>query len=648
MRNVAAAICLVIGAAVWLGAQAPVMPPQAPLSGLPPVAYSLPPEAQPQPGVPKGTVTKHVLAPGKFYPGTPHSYQLYVPAQYDAGRPAPFMIFLDGSGYAGDGVRVPVVFDNLIAKGDIPPMIAMFIDPGVMPALSDQAQNRYERIFEYDSLTPRFANFLIEELIPEVGKTYTLSKDPNDHGIAGLSTGAVGSFVAAWNRPDQFRRVITWIGSFGNFRGADRLPGLIRRTEPRPIRVFMQSGRQDLNNYAGSWYLENPRMAAALEFAGNDVKIELGEEDHNNRHGASILPDTLRWLWRGYPQPITVGVPGPGAGRGIFAQLVPRRELVPAPPNPARQGGGGRAAPPPAAAAQGRGGPAGRGGGPRGTVYSLIYPDKLWEQVGDTYKSAASPAVDKDGNVFFADPAGNRIYKSDAARTVAVFKENTGGARALRFGADGRLYAAQPAARRIVSYGPAGDEKIVAQNIQANDLALTRTGAIYFVDTAQKSVGYLDEKGQRRVVYSGGEIMSPAALTLTPDQAMLLVGDGMDRYQWSFQIAADGSLINGEPFQRLEMPEEGLFSGVAGLAVDSIGYMWATSAMGIQVCEQPGRCTNILNKPEFNSTPITSIAFGGPDRAWLYVTQGGKLFRRETKRTGVVAWEPVKPPQPGL
>ena len=83
--------------------------------------------------------------------------------------------------------------------------------------------------------------------------------------------------MAAWNRPDQFRRVITWIGSFGNFRGADRLPGLIRRTEPRPLRVFMQTGRQDLVNYAGSWYLENPRMAAALEFAGNDVKIELGE-----------------------------------------------------------------------------------------------------------------------------------------------------------------------------------------------------------------------------------------------------------------------------------------------------------------------------------------------------------------------------------
>ena len=161
--------------------------------------YSLGPDSQPQPGVPVGTVTKHVLAHGKYFPGTPHNYQVYVPAQYDAGRPIAYMIFLDGSGYAGNGVRVPAVLDNLIARHDVPPMIAIFIDPGVMPALSDAAQNRYERIFEYDSLTPRFASFLIEELVPEVARTYNLSKDPNDHGIAGISTGGVGAFVAAWS-----------------------------------------------------------------------------------------------------------------------------------------------------------------------------------------------------------------------------------------------------------------------------------------------------------------------------------------------------------------------------------------------------------------------------------------------------------------
>src|SRR5258708_7278490 len=129
---------------------------------------------------------------------------------------------------------------------------------------------------------------------------------------------------------------------------------------------------------------------------------------------------------------------------------------------------------------------------------------------------------------------------------------------------------------------------------------------------------------------------------------MLVGGEGMEGYKWGLRMGGEGWLVKGEPFQRIAMLEEGLFSGVGGLTVDTLGYMWATSAMGIQVCEQPGRCTNILNKPEFTSTPVTDIAFGGPGRAWLYVTQGGRIFRRETKRTGVVAWEPVKPPQPGL
>jgi sugar lactone lactonase YvrE len=399
----------------------------------------------------------------------------------------------------------------------------------------------------------------------------------------------------------------------------------------------MQTGRQDLNNYAGSWHIENPRMAAALDFAGNDVRIELGEEAHNARHGAHIMPEMLRWLWRDYPKPIVVHEPAQSAGRGVFAQLVPRRELIPAP-----QVSGPQAGPAPAAAA------ATQIGGPRGAVRSLVWLERGWEQVGDSYKTTASPAVDKDGNVFFADPAASRIYKSDANGLATLFKENTNGAKALRVGADARLYAVQQTPKRIVSYGAGGDEKVVATRVDAKDIALDGAGDIYFVDATRKAIGYISAKGQRRVVYEGGEIMQPSALTLSPDQAYLWVGDGMNRYQWSFQIAPDGSLINGEPFQRVEMPESTLFSGVDGLAVDSIGYLWATSAMGIQVCEQPGRCAQILNKPEFGPTPISNIAFGGPGRSWLYVTQGPKLFRRPVKRTGVVPWEPVKPPQPGL
>ena len=267
-------------------------------------SYELGPDSQLKLDSPKGAISKHVLSPGKYFPGTPHNYALYVPKQYDAAKPTPFMIFLDGSGALGSGVRAPIVFDNLIAKGDLPPMIGIFIDPGVLPARGD-AQSRFERVFEYDSLSDRFANFLADELVTEVAKSYNLSKDPNDRGLYGVSTGAVGAFAAAWNRPDQFRRVLSFIGTFVSMKGADGLPALIRKTEAKPIRIFLQAGKNDHiapnqpwgTFYGGSWPINNQVMLEAFQFAGYDAKLVLGDEGHNMKHGGAILPEALRWLW---------------------------------------------------------------------------------------------------------------------------------------------------------------------------------------------------------------------------------------------------------------------------------------------------------------------------------------------------------------
>jgi gluconolactonase len=331
-------------------------------------------------------------------------------------------------------------------------------------------------------------------------------------------------------------------------------------------------------------------MYEAFQFAGYDVKYVTGDEGHNMRQGAAIMPEALRWLWREYPKPMTVHEP---------AQMSQP------------------------------------GWDPRGQVFAVISAGKPWEQVGETHQSAASPAGDKAGNVFFADPAANRIYKSDADRNVSLFKDNTSGARALRFGADGRVYASQPARKRIVSHGPAGDEKVVAQNVEASDLALTAKGDIYFTDTARKTVVRIGALGQKRVVYEGGEIALPVALTLTPDQALLIVADGQTRFSWSFQIAAGGALVNGEPYFRLDTPEMSPSSGVEGVTVDSTGQVYFAGAVGIEICEPIGRCAQSLAKPEFGA--VTNLAFGGKDLNWLYVTEGGKLFRRQVKRTGVTA-----------
>ena len=193
---------------------------QPPQSG---VLYPLGPDHQPHPGVPEGKIFRATLPPGKLYPGTPHDYAIYIPAQYDSSKPTPYMIFMDGLGQLGGNTRTNVVFDNLIAHHDLPPIVGIFVNPGVLPAIGPDARPRYERVFEYDSLSDRFSRFLLEELVPAVAAKYNLSQAADDHALAGVSTGAVAAFAAAWNRPDQFHRVVTFIGTFVAMKGADSL-----------------------------------------------------------------------------------------------------------------------------------------------------------------------------------------------------------------------------------------------------------------------------------------------------------------------------------------------------------------------------------------------------------------------------------------
>ena len=191
--------------------------------------------------------------------------------QYDGSKPACVMIFQDGGGLVAENGtwRAPIVFDNLIHKREIPVTIGIFINPGVLPAFRpDTQQSRYNRSFEYDALGDRYARFLLEEILPEVGKQYKLSNDPNDRRSAGSSSGAIAAFTAAWERPDAFRRVLSFIGSYTNLRGGQIYSSLIRKTEPKPLRVFVQDGKADQNIYAGNWWIGNQDMASALEYAG--------------------------------------------------------------------------------------------------------------------------------------------------------------------------------------------------------------------------------------------------------------------------------------------------------------------------------------------------------------------------------------------
>ncbi len=273
--------------------------------------YKLGPDSMPQPGVPKGKVTKHSWTDSKVFPGTSRDYWVYVPDQYDPKTPACVMVFQDGFNYMNpEGqFRTTVVLDNLIHKKEMPATIGIFINPGVFagkaptPAPKAKAKGKggppSNRSVEYDTLSDAYAKFLETEILPEVGKTYNLRKDAEGRAIGGISSGGICAFTVAWRRPDLFSKVLSHVGSFTNIRGGDVYPGLVRRTPGKLLRVFLQDGSGDLDNQFGNWPLANQQMALALKFAKYDYKFEYGDGGHNGKHGGAILPDSLRWLWQG-------------------------------------------------------------------------------------------------------------------------------------------------------------------------------------------------------------------------------------------------------------------------------------------------------------------------------------------------------------
>lgn len=283
--------------------------------------YRLGPDSQPQPGVPQGTVSGWTQLPSDAYPGTLHDYCVYVPAQYDPARPAALMIFQDGQAFlrlTGD-YRVPYVFDNLIYRREIPVTIAVFINPGRRPdqpeaSASDWGDRSTNRPQEYNALDDKYARVIVDELLPVLNKQFNLSKNPEDRAIGGASSGAIAAFTVAWNRPDQFRKVLSTIGSFTNIRGGHVYPDLIRRSERKPIRIFLQDGLNDNRGLRGEgagaiynpdrdWHAQNLKMVAALTEKGYDVNFTWGIGTHSNKQGGAILPEMLRWLWRDYPRP---------------------------------------------------------------------------------------------------------------------------------------------------------------------------------------------------------------------------------------------------------------------------------------------------------------------------------------------------------
>jgi sugar lactone lactonase YvrE/enterochelin esterase-like enzyme len=570
--------------AVALGQPVRTQPPGVQTSGQAPASTSAGADA------PAGEVVKGEFTASKVYPGTWREYWVYIPAQLDRSKPAPVMVFQDGLQY-----NAPSVFDALIHQKAIPPMVGVFVMHGRVRAPSADALDRMNRSYEYDSVTGEYARFLLDELLPHVAASHkvTLSSDPNDRAIAGNSSGAIAAFTAAWQRPDGFRRVFSAIGTYVGLRGGQEYPVLIRKTEPKPIRVFLQDGRNDLNNYTGNWFVANQDMLSALEFAGYDVRYEWGDGEHNSKHATVLFPDALRWLWRDYPAPIAANPEGKS----------------------------------------------------RQDVYQTLLPGEGWQIVSSGHRHTDGPAVSPAGEIYFSDPVSNLIHKVGLDGKVSVFAQNTNGANGMMFGPDGRLYAGATRTRQIVAYDTTGAMEVIASDVPSNDLAVNVKGDMYVTDTAAKKIWFIPKGGAPRVVDEG--IESPNGVLFSPDQTLLYVSDYVGRLSWVFQIRPDGSLAHRQRYFYTHVADTATRSTADGMAVDADGRVYIATGLGVQVFDQIGKCHAILPPPQGGS--LSNVEFGGPDFGEMYVTNADKVFKRKTRVKGVVSWRPpIKPGVPRL
>jgi enterochelin esterase family protein len=267
--------------------------------------YKYGPDSEEQPGVPQGEWWKFVHKSDVFS-GTVRDVWVYVPAQYDAKQPACVMVYQDGVRFYANRkgpFRTPTVFDNLMHKKQMPVTIGIFIDPGSanLKGGKNGTPDFKNRSVEYDTLSPAYATFLEKEILPEVGKKYTLRQDAAGRAIGGISSGGICAFTVAWERPDLFSKVLSHVGSFANIRGGDRYPGIIRAAKHKDMRVFLQDGKNDLDNQFGNWWLGNLQMEKALAYKKYDYKTAWGDGGHDGKHGGAILPESLVWLWRDTP-----------------------------------------------------------------------------------------------------------------------------------------------------------------------------------------------------------------------------------------------------------------------------------------------------------------------------------------------------------
>jgi len=559
--------------------------------------YHLGPDSQRKEGVAKGVVTKYEWQ-SKLYNNF-REYYVYVPAQYDSTKPAALMVFQDGHAYVNDSgdFRVPIVYDNLIYQKKLPITICLFVNPG--HNTKDYPESRFRasnRADEYDVLDDRYTTMLMDEIIPELKKKYNISNDPKMHGIGGLSSGAICAFTAAWEHPEEFSRVFSAIGTYTGLRGADRYPILVRKYEPKRIRIFLQDGSNDLNIYAGDWWKANESMERALTFSGYEVNHIWGEGGHNGNQGTAIFPQAMRWLWKDWPKPVTKG-----NSKNQF-------------------------------------------------LSDLLVAGEDWELVGQGYQFTEGTATNAKGEVFYQDIPAAKTYKVGLDGKLTALGIDSKKASGTCFGPDGKRYTVAGGTKQVLRYDANEKETVIADSIAGNDLVVAKNGNIYVTvpdGESRRGKLYLVRPGGEKLMVEDG-LKFPNGVTLSPDQTQLYATESASHWVWIYKIKPDGTLGYKQRYGWLHVPDTDENAWPDGLKCDTAGRVYVASRLGIQVMDQLGRVNAIIPVPPSNSQ-ASNVCFGGAGYNIIYVTCGDKVYRRKLKTRGVSTFaELVMPVNPRL
>ena len=546
-------------------------------------------------GVPKGEIIKFTYDSSLIFPGTVRECWIYVPAQYQPSKPACVYVNQDGVQW-----NAPIVFDNLINSKEMPVTIGIFISPGRVKMDNDAISNdRFNRSFEYDGLGDAYARFILTEIFPAVqtkltsnGRAINLSKNGNDHAIGGSSSGAVCAFTAAWENPHKFSRVFSAIGTYVGLRGADEYSTLVRKYEPKKLRIFLQDGANDLNIYAGDWWKANESMERSLSFAGYEVNHVWGEGKHNGDQGTAIFPAAMRYLWKGWPAPVDGGV-----SKNQF-------------------------------------------------LNDILIKGEGWELVGEGYSFTEGIASKANGEVYFQDIPNSKTYKISADGSVILLPINSKKASGTCFDSAGNRYVTAGASNQIIKYNSDNKESILAENIAGNDLIRGHNGNIYVTEpdgSANAGKVYLLRTDGKKILVDEG-LKFVNGIAFTPDQSQLYIAESASHWIWIYKINADGTLYAKQKYGWLHTPDNKDNAWPDGIKCDTAGRVYVATRLGIQVLDQLGRVNAIIPMP---AGQPSNCAFGGMNFNTLFVTCGNRVYKRKLKVRGVnafdIAYKPILP-----